>query len=716
MLLILSLNKIRVKVSIYILCLGFSISVFSQEQQPIQPIEQETVLDEMVISGQYNPQEVNKSIYEVKVITREMIDRQAGNNLADVLNQALNLNIRPNNSTGKSGVEMFGLDAQYFKILVDNVPLLNDEGLGNNTDLTQINLEDIERIEIVEGSMGVEYGANAIAGIINVITKKTSKYKWEISPSLQEETIGSEYNLNTKGRHIQSLKIGHQITEDLYGNITFSRNDFKGFWNDHLGKTHLLNDELRGYDWLPKVQNSAKFVLNYKKDNHRIYYKFDLFDESTTKYNDRVLVNEQPETATFHPTANDQIFNTQRFYHHLNGSGNVNEWFNYDISVSFQKQKRKVEDYQYRIRENEKFDVKEFDYESREGFYSKGSFSNFLNNEKIDFQLGYEVSEISGFASSIAGDFNGQNISRKLGSYDAYGSSEVNLTPKFSFRPGIRVMFSSQFKTEQALSFSVKYSFTEDFDARFILGTSPRIPSYDELYSYFVDVNHNVQGNSELNTEKGTSAFIHLRKKHNFSKFKSESKLSAWLIDVSDRIELIIVNDAPLAYKFMNIDQYKSRGISYNNAFRYENFNANVGLTYAGMAKEMNSQETENGFLYAMQFNLNGSYTFTKTKTTISAFYKYNGEMYQYVQQSDLNQNVTFIKGKRDAFSWLDASVKQSFLTNRLEATLGVRNLLNVVNVKSDIETAGAHTANSGTMNLGYGRSFFFKLLYNFTI
>src|SRR5438067_1250015 len=87
-------------------------------------------LEEVIVTGQYNPQSVNKSVFQVNVISRSDIDRQAGNNLADLLNQTLNISVMPNASTGKSGVQLFGLDAQYFKILVDNVPLVNDENLG----------------------------------------------------------------------------------------------------------------------------------------------------------------------------------------------------------------------------------------------------------------------------------------------------------------------------------------------------------------------------------------------------------------------------------------------------------------------------------------------------------------------------------------------------------------------------------------------------------
>ena len=193
----------------------FSTLTFAQENQEETDSTQAKIneLEQVVITGQFSPQSVKKSVFEVTVISKEKIDQQAANNLADVLNQTLNINIIPNASTGKSGVQMFGLDGQYFKILVDNIPVVNDEGLGNNTDLTQMNLDDIQQIEIVEGSMGVQYGADAVSGIINIITKKSSQYKWEISPYIQEETVGDEYNFKDEGRHIQSIKIGHNFSD-----------------------------------------------------------------------------------------------------------------------------------------------------------------------------------------------------------------------------------------------------------------------------------------------------------------------------------------------------------------------------------------------------------------------------------------------------------------------------------------------------------------------
>src|SRR5690606_28130850 len=138
------------------------------------------ILDEIVISTQIELQSLKKSIHNVRVITEEDIQNQAATTLADVLNQYLKINVLPDNGKGRSTISMFGLDSQYLKILIDNIPIVSDSGLGNSIDLTQINLNDIERIEIVEGSMGVTHGANAVSGIVNIITKKKISSDWQI--------------------------------------------------------------------------------------------------------------------------------------------------------------------------------------------------------------------------------------------------------------------------------------------------------------------------------------------------------------------------------------------------------------------------------------------------------------------------------------------------------------------------------------------------------
>ncbi|GLB53368.1 TonB-dependent receptor [Neptunitalea chrysea] len=672
-------------------------------------------LEEVVVSGQYNPQSVNKSVFEVKVITQKEIALRGGNNLADILNQTLNITIIPNASTGKSGVQLFGLDAQYFKILVDNIPLINDEGMGNNTDLTQINLDDIERVEIVEGAMGVQYGANAVSGIINIITKKSAKSKWEVVPYIQEETIGDEYDWVDEGRHIQSIKIGHNFSDKLYVNGIVTRNNFNGYWGSKKGKSYLYNDELRGYEWLPKEQYTVKSLWNYTTDKFKLFYKFEYFDETTNKYAEEVRENYNPATETNQPVATDEIFTSQRILNHLNASGQLWGTAHYDVSLSYQQQKRNVENYNYRIRTGEQFDIESYEYESRKAWYSKGNLSNLLPTKQSDIQLGYEITSIKGFASAISGLYSSENISRTLDSYDVFASSEWVVSDQFSVRPGARVLFSSNFNTQAALSLSTKYIFKNGLELRGILGTSPRLPSYEELYTYFVDVNHDVRGNANLNPEQGVSAFLHLKKKYKVKEWYLSSKLSGWFMNVKDRIELIIINSSPLQYQYSNIDTYNAWGLTLTEGAMLHNFRINAGATFSGISKVIASEEDYNDdYLYGLQLNTNASYTVPKWNTTFSAYLKYTGPQYQYVQNTNDAGETIVIKGKQSEFTWVDATVKKSFYDNKLEATLGARNLLDITSVRTTAVEGAAHSDPASSQLLGYGRSYFIKLLYKF--
>jgi len=706
--------------SLLLLVNGFAI--YSQEQDSIA--NRNNDLDEVVITGQYNAQSVRKSVFQVKVITREDIDRQAGNNLADLLNQTLNISIRPNNSSGKSQVQLFGLDFQYFKVLVDNIPIINDEGLGNNTDLTQINLDDIQQIEIVEGSMGVEYGANAVSGIINIISKKSSKYKWEITPYIQEETVGNEYNYFDEGRHIQSLKIGHNFNSKLYANAVITANDFQGFRNNMKGPNHLENDSLRGYEWLPKNQLSVKSLVNYSLNNHRFFYKFEFFDETTDRYGADVRVDYNPATDTNIPSATDDIFTSQRIFNHLNINGKFENFMNYDVSFSYQKQRRNVEHFNYRIRQQEKYDIENFQYESRDGFYTKGNFSKFLDNKTFDFQLGYEISEINGYASAMAGTFDGNNIDRRLGSYDVYASTEVTVNDDFSIRPGVRMLYSSLFDPQTAISLSSRYILKNGFELRAIVGSAPRLPNYEELYTYLVDVNHNVRGNENLKPEQGVSASFYVNK---ISHFKSGVQLvnnfSAWFLDISDKIDLIIVDQMPLAYGYTNISKHKTWGVSLTNSLKYKNLILNGGVTFSGVSQVIGSENlvdtgnlSNDDYLYGYLANGNVSYTFPKIKTVLSAYFKYNGPQYQFVNKTDDAGDAVLVRGKQNAYSMLDATIRKSFMSNRLEATIGARNLLDITRINTTANEGGAHTGPATSQLMGYGRSFFLKLLYKINL
>jgi outer membrane receptor for ferrienterochelin and colicins len=714
-----SLNKNYLRIIFSLFLVNFTFA--QKKNQTVKDSVKVEKLETVVITGQHNPQSVKKSVFEVTVIGRKEIKQRAANNLADLLNQSLNITITPNVSTGKSGVSLFGLDSQYFKILIDNVPVINEEGVGNNTDLTLINLDDIQQIEIVEGAMGVQYGANAVSGVINIITKKSSAYKTQINAYVQEETVGNEYEWFDRGRHIQSVKIGHNFTDNLFGNITYTRNDFGGFWNDQQGEVYDQNDGLRGHLWLPKEQHNAKLLLNYKKEGFNVFYKFDYFNESIDRFNPTVNLNENPATGTSDPLALDEIYRNERFIHHLNANGMIANKVNFNISLSYQEQTKDLQRYTYRIRRDEKLNIQEGEYLARSAFFSRGTFSNLVSSDKFTLQAGYELTNERGSGSPLAIviDPDENNVTQSLNNYDFFASSEVNVSDRFSVRPGARISFTNLFDNQYVFSLSSKYVFKNDWQLRAIVGSANRTPSYDELFTYFVDVNHDVQGNPNLNPERGLSAFLHLKKRYSLSedKLQLKHKVSLSYLDVNDRIELIVVQQSPLAFQYSNIDTYKSFGVFFENELQYDRLRFQLGFSVLGVSKILDSNtSSSDDFLYNFQLNSSVNYTVPVWKTTFALYFKHIGEQYQFVEKTNAQGNQEFLRGTTEAYSWMDATVKKSFFNNKIETTFGVRNLFDVTDVNTTAFSGGAHNGPSTNLLLGYGRSYFLQLAYNLNL
>lgn len=673
-------------------------------------------LDEVVITGQYNLQSIRKSVHNVTVLKREQIDNQAANNLADLLNFNLNLNIIPNSQSGKSTISFFGLDAQYFNILIDNVPLVSDNGLGNNIDLTQINLDNVAQIEIVEGAMGVEYGANAVSGVINIITKKSADKRWNIQTFLQEETVSDEYTWFSEGRHIQALNIGHNINDKLFVRIGFNRNEFAGFFNNRLGQNHYQNDGLRGYDWLPKNQVNTNAFINYKQDTFTISYKFDYFNEGINYFDAAVRANIDTQAQTSNPSATDRVFTTNRFVSNLHINGKLNTGAHYDITASYQQQNRDLNEFNYFILSKEKSNEKNETYQSSKVFFSKGAINNLVKSDFYNFQLGYETRLIKGFDTQASGGVTQQDRAQSQENYAVFASSEFNITPKFSVRPGVRYEYNSLFHSKLIASLSTRYLMKNGFELRGNIGTSYRTPNFEELYYYFVDSNHDVQGNENLQPENGFTAFVNLKKRSTINNLSLLNSFKISYIAVNDKIDLALVNNTPLQYKFMNIDAYKLWGITSENSLKSNNWTFILGATLQGLSSIANGeQNAKNDFLYFYQINTSGTYNLEKWDTAFTLLLKYNGQQQNYVARGiDTNGNSEFSLATTAAFSWLDASLKKSFFNKKITTTLGARNLLDVTNVGvSNTDSNAIHANNNSSLLLGYGRSYYFKLLFN---
>lgn len=666
----------------------------------LQPANQ--ILEELVVTGQFQPQSIDQAVHTVKVIDRDRIEAQGAVDLADVLSNNLNITLTPSKATGRTSVSMLGLEGQYVKILIDGLPFPSVDGNGNNVDITQINLNNVERIEIVEGPMAVNYGANATAGVINIITK-TPGNNFSNRISIQEETVGNEYGLN-QGRHIQSIVLGHQFKNGLFLQTDFQRNDFRGFLNGFQGEDHTGTDFQRGYDWHPKLQHLGSARVGYLTSNLRAEYRFSYFHQRLDIRSRVVFPDEHPSSGIKNPFAQDNRVSTRRFAHNFLVAGKLGQ-VDYNISTVYTGVKMEDRTFRYRILTDVEEETTNSEISFLNALTSRGNFTNFIANPKLDFELGYEYTRETMESANVDGG------KRSLDNLAGFASIEWAPISALTIRPGLRTFYNSQFSAPLIYSLNMKYEAPFNLDIRASFGRSYRTPNLTELFFYFVDANHDVRGNPDLIPEDGYGASLDLKKTTQFGKVITSNTLKVFYNDVSDQITLGIVNQNPLQFRYINIERFKSKGISLSNRLVWNQLELMAGFSYIGRFNDFSEEDSDLAeFLYSPEFNFNATYILSKPNLRFAAFYKHTGRVEQYVLDDETN---TFRKGKTNAFNWLDFTTTWS-ATQHLEFQGGARNILDLRDIQTTTGQAGAHSDAPTSVGLTYGRSYFLRASYIF--
>lgn len=159
-------------------------------------------IEEVVVTATKTERWMEEIPGRVQVITREDIQKEAGQKVDEVLARLSGINaIRSHGiySLGASAT-LRGLGSEQARtlILVDGVPI--NKGDTGEVNWNRINLEDVERIEVFKGPASSLYGNNAMGGVINIITKKPAR-PVEASAAAKYGTYNTYGgNLNVSGK------------------------------------------------------------------------------------------------------------------------------------------------------------------------------------------------------------------------------------------------------------------------------------------------------------------------------------------------------------------------------------------------------------------------------------------------------------------------------------------------------------------------------------
>ena len=126
-------------------------------------------LQEVVVTGTGTQHLLKNAPVQTEVITSRMLRNYGGRSLEDIL-AGLTASFSFSEDDMGSQMQMNGLGNDYILVLVDGKRIHGD--VGGQNDLSLIDPHNIEKIEIVKGASSALYGSDAIAGVINIITKK----------------------------------------------------------------------------------------------------------------------------------------------------------------------------------------------------------------------------------------------------------------------------------------------------------------------------------------------------------------------------------------------------------------------------------------------------------------------------------------------------------------------------------------------------------------
>jgi outer membrane receptor for ferrienterochelin and colicins len=643
-----------------------------------QPIDKRYNLDELIVTGQYEETSLSKSVYKVKIIDSKRIQAQGAFNLQQVLANELNVRIIQDPMLGSS-IKLQGVGGNNIKILIDGVPVTGRE--SGNIDLTQINMNNVDRIELVEGPMSVNFGTDALGGVINIITKKSDKNQKQFTAGTYTESIG-QYNFDA------GMKLSKNRTS---GQLFFGRNFFAGYSEDPNSRTKL---------WKPRTQYNANFDLNYSIPLGMIRWNNLFFTEKMTNKG-------EAEIDWTKATAQDQYYYTNRLSSTVFIDIKPEKKRNLNIILSYNFYRRMMQTYLKDLVSLEQKPIPSTEAQDTTQFHnlmSRGTYSNTFFSSKLAYQLGYELNHEIAFGSKLP-------ETKNMGEYSVFASIEIKPTQRLLIRPACRISYHSIYTAPIIPSINLKYDLHSNLVFRASYGKGFRAPGMKELFLQFADLNHNILGNPDLKPEKSDNVQLFLCFDHKAENRVFRFEPSFFYNHINDMIGLARVGTGnQTGFKYFNLNSYQSIGLNVNTEYRRPNYSVSLGYAYTGNKNNFDNSSSSNKYYFNNEGRVNLTYNFIEKHLSLSLFCKLNGKFQSYQFVPETNSTIlTYI----NPYSILDISASKSILKQKLQISLGLKNLSNLRNVNASF-ASGPHNSMSNSAMMGMGRSLFLTLRYNF--
>lgn len=474
----------------------------------------------------------------VEVITKEEIENSGAVSVRDALRLSSNINIQ--NGGGNSGDTILIRGNEDVLIMVNGRRYASEGAFAflsqNGFTLDRLNINNVERIEILRGQDASIYGSGAQGGIINIITKKSEQEAFTVGVTTGTREMSNYYRWDS----------GKQGKVSAVFDASFSK------LRDIDSKTdgdHLLNGPKQNYsldlDYEMDENNSLNLYLDYGKDN------LERYNESTMS----VIPGKPNKKTGILP------FTYERKSGALTYTGK-NDNSEYSVSASYSHMDRDTA-------VNDSPNTTEPRQYTTWNIEARDAIQTADNNKLV---VGAEYRE-------DRGTIYGSNEQKSVEQYALYLHDEYYVNDKLLLTPSVRYDHHGSFGGNTSPSIGATYFIADNSRVKASYNTGYRAPSIDELYGafdhggMFAGMGFLFYGNPDLKPEKTRGYELSLE--HEFDE-KTASRLTYFNNKKKDAINQTTI-EGSRDYTWTNIDSASYEGVEFEISRELGN-----GFTVAG--------------------------------------------------------------------------------------------------------------------------------------
>ena len=690
-----------------VLFTGFFLPVFLTAQDNTADTTAWSVeMDDVVVTAQFAPTHSRNAVHKVRTIDLATIQNRGISDLEKLLEHELNIRINQDMILGSS-INLQGMSGQNVKVMIDGVPVIGR--VGDNIDISQISLHQADRIEIIEGPLSVNYGTDALGGVINIITKKSQLDRYDVH-------LKSSY-MSTSEKEVEAA-LGWRLMQRLLLRAEGSYSDFDGF-NSYPFRGEEYE---RTHQWNPKIKHNLSGLLRYSfGGDGMLAFRSSYFDEEITNYGVK-------KRLVYKPYAFDENYLTERYDQSLIGEGSVfgHHYFSNTLAYNYFKRQKKV--YRLDFDENVMTEIsEEQDTSIFRAFVFRPVIASRFQDGWINYQVGLDVNFEEGFGRKIKDPLSDTSGYSSIGDYAVFSSLKFDLFERMDLQLGLRLSKNTRFKSPVTPSVNLKWDLMELLTLRASYARGFRAPSLKELFLYFVDSNHNIIGNPDLQPELSDNFQMGLDWKTGTGPIEWEWSAGAFYNDIRNKIDLYdfvevdgqIVPAAQVGktttdFSYFNQDRFKSMGLNLGLSIQTKALKASVGIAPIGRYNLLPESAVDvDPYSYVWESNAEFSYTITEVDLSAHFYIKHNNKLVRYYVDYDDDGNSFTNQSEFNGYSLADFSLVKKFWKRRIQLNVGVKNFFDIKNVGFVNISSGTHGGgvSEGAFPVGKGRQYFAGLV-----